>query len=241
MPMRIELSVVARKRVGMLAQIASEIFREGFQLLDQKITTLKDPEFYDLTLTLEGPEPAAAPLAARLEALDGVIKVQNGSPPAASVHAAVEDVETRLKAAFMEVVDAFPHIAGPVQKFASSLAGAGRKEAMFRLGQRVGRSEYKKKFSLGSPLKLDLALRRMVAPALRPFAQAAVDGTTLRVTSCPFCVNLRAAEPCCDFLAGFVQGLLDANPATPGLRAKELRCKACGDAECAISCAPVRA
>jgi predicted hydrocarbon binding protein len=240
--MKIALSLVARKRAGMLAQIAAEVFRADCQLLDQKMAAQGDPDLYDLTLILDGPEGAAARVTAGLAALDGVVMVGDASPPAeAKRAAAVENLEARLQAAFVEVVDAFPHIVGPVQKFANALDGASRKEAVFRLGQRMGRREYKKNFSLGSPLKLELALRRMLVPALRPFAKASAADSTLSVPDCPFCINLRAAEPCCDFLGGFLQGFLDANPATPGLRVRELRCKACGHAECSFSCTPARA
>jgi predicted hydrocarbon binding protein len=239
--MKIVLSLVARKRVGMLAQIAAEVFRADCQLLDQKMTGLANPDVYDLTLMLEGSEAAAGQVRAGLAALDGVITVEDAAPPAETVRAAVENLEARLQAAFVEAVDAFPKIVAPVQKFANSLEGAGRREAMFRLGQRMGRLEYKKNFSLGSPLRLESALRRMLVPALRPFAKATAADSTLSVPDCPFCINLHASEPCCNFLGGFLQGFLDANPGTPGLRVKEVLCKACGDAECSFSCTPTRA
>jgi predicted hydrocarbon binding protein len=244
--MKFIISLVARKRSGMLAQIATQVFRADCQLLDQSIAMLRDPEFWDVTLTLEGSEAAAEQMKAGLEALDGVLKVGNPSGPAAPAAAGTGrppgavDVETRLQAALAEIVDAFPQIVDPVQRFAASFEGAGRREASFRLGQRMGRREYKRSFSLGSPLKLELALRRMVVPALRPFARAEVQDTTLRVPNCPFCINLRAAEPCCDFLGGFLQGFLDAHPGTPGLRVREVQCKACGHAECSFSCLPAR-
>jgi predicted hydrocarbon binding protein len=247
--MKFIISLVARKRSGMLAQIATQVFRADCQLLDQSIAMLRDPEFWDVTLTLEGSEAAAEQMKAGLEALDGVLKVGYPSGPAAPAAAAAAgtgrplgavDVETRLQAALAEIVDAFPQIVDPVQRFAASFEGAGRREASFRLGQRMGRREYKRSFSLGSPLKLELALRRMVVPALRPFARAEVQDTTLRVPNCPFCINLRAAEPCCDFLGGFLQGFLDAHPGTPGLRVREVQCKACGHAECSFSCLPAR-
>lgn len=247
--MKFMISLVARKRSGMLAQVATEVFRADCQLLDQSIAMLRDPEFWDLTLTLEGSEAAAERMRAGLEALDGVLKVGNPTAPAAPAGAAgaaagrpasTVDIETRLQAALAEIVDAFPQIVDPVQRFAAAFEGAARREASFRLGQRMGRREYKRSFALGSPLKLELALRRMVVPALRPFAKAEVQEATVRVPNCPFCINLRAAEPCCDFLGGFLQGFLDAHPGTPGLRVREVQCKACGQAECSFSCLPAR-
>src|SRR5258708_3391116 len=213
----------------MLAQIAAEVFRADCQLVGQKMAASGDPETYDLTLGMEGPASAAGRLMAGLRALDGVFKVNNGStpsppsslsppsplssplpsPPFESRRAEADNLETRLQAAFVEVVDAFPQVVGPGQRFANSLAGATRREAVFRLGQRTGRREYKRSFSLGSPLKLEPALRRMLVPALRPFAKAVATDSTLSVPDCPFCINLQAAEPCCDFLRGFLQGFLD--------------------------------
>jgi len=236
----IVLSVVAKKKVGMLAQIAVEVFRADCQLIDQKMASSGNPDIYDLTLILEGSEPAAARALAGLRALDGIFKVDDGSQPLESRPAAADNLEARLQAAFIEVVDGFPQIVGPVQKFANSLAGATRKEAVFRLGQRVGRREYKRSFSLGSPLKLEQALRRMLVPALRPFAKAAAADSTLSVADCPFCINLKTEEPCCDFLRGFIQGFLDANPGTPGQRVLEVRCKACGQMDCSFSCTAAR-
>ncbi len=245
--MKIVLSVVATKKVGMLAQIAVEVFRADCQLIDQKMAAVDDPQIYDLTLVLEGSETAASRVIAGLRALDGVVRVEDRAaaapaPPAGARarRGAADNLEARLQAAFVEVIDAFPQIVGPVQKFANSLEGASRKEAVFRLGQRAGRREYKRNFSLGSPLKLELALRRMLTPAVRPFAKAVAGDSALSLPDCPFCINLHAAEPCCDFLGGFLQGFLDANPGTPGMRVKEVRCKACGDAECSFSCTPVR-
>ncbi|HXO20835.1 MAG TPA: 4-vinyl reductase [Thermoanaerobaculia bacterium] len=234
--MQTRLSLAAKKREGLLAQIGAEVFRGGFQLLDPKVTTPHDPEVYEITLIVEGPEPAVPQLKVNLKALEGVFEVDNVFPENGGGAAAPADLEARLQAAFAAVVDSYPHIATPVQEFASSLDAAVRPAAVFSLGQRVGKREYKKSFSLGSPLKLELALRRMAVLALRPFARAESEGSSVRVLSCPFCINLRAAEPCCDFLAGFLQGLLEANPLTAGVRVKEVRCRACGDPDCTFSC-----
>jgi predicted hydrocarbon binding protein len=235
--MKIELSLVAKKRVGVLAQIATEVFRLDFQLIDQNIATLKDPEFYDLTLILEGPAAAAGRLIATLRTLDAVVKLDDRSGAERTFEAApIDDLAPRLQAAFVQVAAAFPDVAGPVQRFAASLGSANRRRALYSLGERLGRREYQKRFALGSPLKLDLALRRIAVPAVRPFAKADVVESTLRVRSCPFCINLHSAEPCCDFLAGFLNGLLEGNPGTPSVRVRELWCKACGHPECAFSC-----
>lgn len=174
-----------------------------------------------------------------LQALEGVFEVADlfpengGRAPAPDAPA---DFKSRLQAAFGAVVDSYPHIATPVQEFATSLDAAIRPAAVFTLGRRVGKREYKKSFSLGSPLKLELALRRMAVLALRPFARAEAEGSSVRVLTCPFCINLRAAAPCCDFLAGFLQGLLEANPATAGVQVKEVQCRACGQGDCTFSC-----
>jgi predicted hydrocarbon binding protein len=139
-----------------------------------------------------------------------------------------------VEAAMAEIVAAFPAVAERVRGLARALPAASRSETLSSLGERLGRREYQRSYALGSPLKLEHALRRMVLPAVRQLARADLAGSALRVTECPFCAASRAEPPGCDFLVGFVRGLLHAAPATAGTMVREARCRAAGGPCCEL-------
>lgn len=231
--MQSTVSVVVRRQPGLLAQIVSAVLREGCKLINQNVVATTDAELQRFTLTLEIPESAAGSVAQVLRGFGELVPEQRGSARTAAAPA-----EASLETVFAELVDSYPAIGGRVQRLALSLPAAERAAALSALGERLGRREYLANYSLGSPLKLEAALRRMVAPALRRMAKIEVDGFAVRLPDCPFCTGLRGTEPSCDFLTGFLKGFLDAAPATAGTAVRETHCHAAGDRVCEFVCTP---
>jgi predicted hydrocarbon binding protein len=223
------ISIVVRKRPGLLAQVVSALVREDCKLLRQAVSPADDPSLQRFTVTIEGPEAAVNDLPRLLRPFGNVEQPAGGAQPAAAPQPA------EVEAAAHDIVAAFPDVAERVRALARSLPPAARAATLSALGERLGRREYQRGYALGSPLKLDLALRRMVLPAVRQLAKADLEGSALRLSACPFCTALRSEGRGCDFLVGFARGLLHAAPATADTAVRETRCRAAGDPYCELA------
>ncbi len=223
-------SILVSRRPGLLAQVVSALVREGCKLERQAVSPAEDPAMQRFTVTVEGPEAAVRNLSRLLLRFGDVEK----QAPAATLPAPAEPQPVDVEAAVQEIVAAFPDVAERVCALARSLPAAARTEALVSLGERLGRREFQRNYALGSPLKLDQALRRMVLPAVRQLAKADLEGAALRLPACPFCAAPHAEVPSCDFLVGFARGLLHAAPATAGTVVREARCRATGAPYCEL-------
>jgi predicted hydrocarbon binding protein len=220
-------SILVSRRPGLLAQIVSALVREGCKLERQAVSQAGDPSLQRFTVTVEGPETIVHNLPRLLFRFGDVEKQNDGV-------AAAEPKRADVEAAAQEIVAAFPDVAERVRALARSLPAASRTETLSSLGERLGRREFQRNYALGSPLQLEQALRRMVLPAVRQLAKVELEGSSLRLPACPFCAAPRAEAPGCEFLAGFVRGLLHASPATAGTLVREARCRATGDPFCEL-------
>jgi predicted hydrocarbon binding protein len=220
-------SILVNRRPGLLAQIVSALVREGCKLARQAVVPADDPLLQRFTVTVDGPEAVVQNLPRLLFRFGDVEKPAAGG-------ATSEPQRVDVESASREIVAAFPAVAEPVRAFARSLSAASRTETLSSLGERLGRREFQRNYALGSPLKLEQALRRMVLPAVRQMAKVDLEGSALRLPACPFCAVQRDEVPGCDFLVGFVRGLLHAAPATAGTVVSEARCRATGAPYCEL-------
>lgn len=226
--MQVTISIVVSRRPGLLAQVVAVLMREDCKLLRQAVSKADDPARQRFTITVEGPEAAIHDLPRLLRAFGSVEPPGLGAPPAAAPQPAA------VEAAVQDIVAAFPDVAERVQALARSLPEGARAATLAALGERLGRREYQRGYALGSPLKLEQALRRMVLPAIRQLAKADLDGSALRLPGCPFCAARPAEGRGCDFLVGFARGLLHAAPVTADTAVREARCRAAGDPFCEL-------
>jgi predicted hydrocarbon binding protein len=222
------ISIVVSKRPGVLAQIVSTLMREGCKLMRQAVAAADDPSRQRFTITVEGPEAALSNLSKVLSPFGSVEQRERGRPAAEGPAAGW------METAVQEILASFPDVAVRVRSLARGLPRESRAKTLSSLGERLGRREYARSYALGSPLKLEPALRRMVLPAFRQLARTELEGSSLRLAACPFCADAEAEGPCCDFLVGFARGLLDAAPATAGTVVRETRCRAAGDPFCEL-------
>lgn len=222
------ISIVVRRRPGLLAQIVSALVREDCKLLHQAASSAGDPSLQRLTITVDGPETAVQNLPHLLRSYGSV------QLPAPDAPVAKEPPPADLETAAQDIVALFPDVAERVRALARSLPAASRGATLSSLGERLGRREYQRSYALGSPLKLELALRRIVLPALRQLAKAELEESAIRLPGCPFCSAAPAAAPGCAFLVGFARGLLHAAPATARATVREARCLAAGGPFCEL-------
>jgi predicted hydrocarbon binding protein len=226
--MQVTISIVVSRRPGLLAQVVSVLMREECKLLRQAVSKADDPALQRFTITVEGPEAAIHDLPRLLRTFGSIEPQGLGAQPAAAPQPAA------VEAAVEDIVATFPDVAERVQALARSLPEGVRAATLSSLGERLGRREYQRGYALGSPLKLEQALRRMVLPAVRQLAKADLVGSALRLPGCPFCAARPADGRGCDFLVGFARGLLHAAPATADTAVHEAHCRAAGDPFCEL-------
>ena len=124
--------------------------------------------------------------------------------------------------------------ADPRQAYAESFGVDTRNKELFDLGKKIGAFIYAKEWSLGNPLKMPVALKRALFPALEKFGKAVEGDSSISFPSSPFC-GVGNQIICCEFLTGFSQGFLDAGPLTKNTQVIKVKCRAKGDALCTYS------
>jgi predicted hydrocarbon binding protein len=78
------------------------------------------------------------------------------------------------------------------------------------------------------------AWRRMIVPAVRKFGETKADDKSVTLLDCSFCSSDPTLVSCCEFVTGFVQGLLDAGLYTKGTKVHEVGCKSKGAQGCSF-------
>jgi predicted hydrocarbon binding protein len=129
-----------------------------------------------------------------------------------------------------EMADRFPDIAPLVQAYGESFGSESRDRELAEAGKKIGAFQYEKEWSFGSPLRMPVALRRTLAPALETLGKVDASDTDVTLSDSPFCGTGKIV--CCEFLTGFMQGFLDAGPLTQNTRVHKAECRAKGDSRC---------
>jgi hypothetical protein len=128
-----------------------------------------------------------------------------------------------------EMAGQFPDIVQLVQAYGDSFDAKTRDRELFEAGKKIGAFHYAKEWSFGSPLKMPVALRRSLVPALEKFGSVDASDAQIALPDSPFC---GAGARCCEFLTGFMQGFLDAGPSTQDTRVQKTGCRATGASHC---------
>jgi predicted regulator of Ras-like GTPase activity (Roadblock/LC7/MglB family) len=132
-----------------------------------------------------------------------------------------------------EIADAYPDLVGPILDLDQTLTSETREAVLTALGKGAGATVFRSRYAnMRVPSSISQGLQLVVVPAVSPFAIANAQGNRLDVLACPFCRRLRSPSPHCQFLAGFVQGLLNSIPGLEGVGVGETLCRAKGDDTC---------
>jgi hypothetical protein len=168
-----------------------------------------------LTEAMKSTAPEAEAPAAQREAL---------APQAVAVDQLLE-----------KIADAYPDIVGPLADLEQTLAPEMREEVLTSLGEGVGTMVFHTRYAnMRVPSSITQGLQLVVVPAVRPFAIANAQDNRLDVLACPFCRGFRSSSAHCQFLAGFVRGMLNSIPGLQGVGVGETLCRAKGDDTCSF-------
>jgi predicted hydrocarbon binding protein len=213
----VTITISGADKSGALARISTFFVRKGYPLKGQQVTQSASGAKL-VKFTLDITQLDRAKLAAEIKTLSpefNVVGVEGAQSAAPSIK---------------EIAAQFPDIAPLVQAYGESFAAETRDRELIEAGKKIGAFQYEKEWSFGSPLKMPVALRRTLVPALEPFGKVDATDTELTLSESPFCSKGKIA--CCEFLTGFMQGFLDAGPLTQNTRVQKTACRAKGDSGC---------
>jgi len=215
----VTITISGAEKSGGLARITAFFVRKGYPLKGQQV--VESPSGAKLVkISLDITQLDKVKLAAEIKGLSPDFKVVS-----------VEGSQSGSAPSIKEIAAQFPDIAPLVQAYGESFGADTRDTELAEAGKKIGAFQYEKEWSFGSPLKMPVALRRTLVPALEPLGKVDATDTELTLLDSPFCGTGKI--PCCEFLTGFMQGFLEAGPLTQDTRVQKTACKAKGDSRCA--------
>ena len=214
----VTITISGADKSGALARITTLLVRKGYRVKGQQIAQT-EPGVRVAKLNLDLNQVDRAKLAAEISSLSPEFKLLE-----------VEGAQSGA-ALIKEMADRFPDIAPLVQAYADSFAPDTRDQHLFEAGKKIGAFHFEKEWSFGTPLKMPVALRRSLVPALEKFGKVDATDTHVILPDSPFRGGGKQIN-CCHFVTGFIQGFLDAGPLTANTRVQKAACKAKGDPHC---------
>lgn len=218
--MLMTVTISGADKAGALARISAFLTRQGYSLKGHQFTDAASGAKL-LIVKLEGADVDSKNLSAGIKSLHsdyGVVGVQKEGPDSGS---------HRVEAMAGE----FPDIVSLVRAYGDSFGAESRDTQLFDAGRKVGAFIYTRDWSLGSPLKMPVALRRTLVPALEKLCDVDATDTSVTVADNPLC-GAGDESSCCEFLTGFMQGFLNANRSARDTQVQRTTCRQRGDSHC---------
>jgi hypothetical protein len=230
------ITISGADKAGSLARVVVFLSRKGYVVKGQKITELPSGARL-LKVRLDLAQLDKERLSAEIKALDpeyNVLSVTFDGADGAS-RSALTPAQSAADL-IKEMARQFPDIVALVRAYGGAFGLQARDLALFEAGKKLGGFNYRKEFSFGSPLRMPAALRRALVPALEKFGKVEASDTQIALLENPFC---GAGEDinCCDFVAGFMQGFLDAGPLSMYTKVQQAACRAKGHSHCTYTVA----
>ena len=222
----VSVTISGANKSGALFRISTFLNRKGYGLKRHEIAESGSGTKL-LKVTLDVPQVDKDLLSAELKKLDpefGVVNI------AIEGKRATQSPSELLK----EMANRFPDIAELVRAYGEAVGAKSRDQELFEAGKKIGAFNYEKEWSFGTPLKMPVALRRTLVPALEKFGKVEASDNSISMPNSPF-YGSGGQINCCAFLTGFMQGFLDAGPTTNNTRVQKVACRAKGDLQCACS------
>ena len=219
----VTITISGAEKSGGLARITAFFVRSGYPLKGQQL--VESPSGAKLVkISLDLTQLDKVKLAAEIKSLSPDFKVVS-----------VEGSQSGSVPSIKEIATQFPDVAPLVQAYGESFGADTRDTKLAEAGKKIGAFQYEKEWSFGSPLKMPVALRRTLVPALEALGKVDATDTELTLLDSPFCGTGKI--PCCEFLTGFMQGFLDAGPLSTNATVQKTACRASGDTHCTYTVA----
>lgn len=235
------LSVLTEKRSGLLSLVVRGLVKQGHMPQGQTMSDADVPGHTLLSFFFEGDITLLPDDLSALKAIHPAIReIKIEHPRATSLLTkkfgqgkAIPEAEF-----FAFLGKYYPDIVPLVNEYKKRLDSRWRGKTIRSLGKNFGIREYRSKYARGNPLELELAMKRMLQPALSRVLPVEVDGKQVSLPDCPFCREYVSTQDTqCHFAGGFIQGFLGENPKVGSCELQQTHSVARGDNACSFKLA----
>lgn len=221
-----DLSLIVAQKTGILAKVSLWLGKHDYRVMTNYIDQNGQTGTSTLTLHLQGEFPIPAEVLKELGTIPECISVNMDD---AESDVAESDVfgQPREFAQELENADSepryididsitdnmwrrYPKINKRLTALSSNLPDDRRSEVLQQLGGNIASLVYQKDFALESQVDLNVALKKILAPALKPFGRIQLDGNQIIFIDNLLCEHKDNNTISCEFLQSFMVGLLNS-------------------------------
>lgn len=235
------LYVVVEEHSGILLNIYRCLSGAGYRIISNQFGKKGDDNKTYVKLDIEeGAIPLPPELEGQLLNIKGCQDILYQEPQSAQASSTSsagvsnsDNIKSQVDNIAENIVNNFSNIGSLVQDFVNKCPESNRISYTYALGHQVGQKIYQKDYALGKPLKLELALKRMLSDAVSDFGKVSVNQRMMSIDNNIFCNNADPANHC-EFTKGFMTGFLHQSPKTKETKVENISCRCQGQLSCSF-------
>lgn len=222
--------LIDTEAVGILAKITLLVMEKNFSIAERSKENAASDKQYHLILSLSYnsgnlTDAIVDSLIEELKTIDQVHEVLKTDLKNKDSLLAISNI----------IVQKYPDIMGYIRDYEQKLDAdkeENKASILYEVGEMVGKkiamSKYK---SLKVDDSIAKALKKIVLPVISPFALAKIKDNELHVSVCPFCMGADSSltTPQCNFLTGFISGLVNTKE---NVQVEEIKCRVQKNSAC---------
>ncbi|TQV89599.1 hypothetical protein [Aliikangiella coralliicola] len=233
------LYVIVKEQPGLLVKIYRCLNQADYRITSHHLNhNPKEGKVSVKLVIAEGDLPIPFSLESQLLNIDGCLDIMYEEPNweisnADGDNKISDEVDKKIKSTALAIVNDFGNVENFVQGFRRKFDESAASLQVYRLGVEVGAAIYQNDYSLGKPLEIEKALKRMLSNAIKKFGKVSCSKRTLTIENNIFC-NLRNPDSECDFTKGFITGFLKNSPKTNKVKIQNYSCRSHGQVACSF-------
>lgn len=237
------LYITVNEKSGLLVKIYRCLHQANYKISSHHLTPHPSEGVMLVEIVVsEGELPVSFNLESQLLNIDGCLDIFYEPPSwdaeeeGAQITAAKtisEGVKTKIKDTAEFILNDMNNIGNFVSDFRNKCEDSSVASCLYELGVEVGSGLYQIEYALGKPLKLEPAIKRVLADATKKFGKTTSTKKTLTIEDNIFC-NVRNADGDCDFTRGYITGLLRSSPTTSNVKIQRNSCRSHGQFSCSF-------
>lgn len=234
------LYIIVEEHSGILLNIYRCLSAANYKITSNKFgKRASDDKSFVMLDIAEGSLPLQPSLESQLLNIEGCQDIlyeepiaSNGNSTGESNNADAALVKKEVQIVAKDIIENFGNIENIVRNF-SQRHIENNSTYLYALGHSVGEIVYRNEYALGKPLKLELALKRMLADAIKSFGKTSCSKSLVSIEGNIFC-NTANPNGHCDFTKGFMTGFLHGSPTTKEVRVENISCRSHGQSSCSF-------